>query len=569
MSIAFHFYLLFGCSSEKEDLDTDGFSVSEGDCDDFDEHIYPNAPEMCDGVDNDCDALIDEHIPLMNEEVVFIDNDQDGYGNEILNNCEDIDATYSSQNGDCNDNNPFIYPTATEICADNIDSDCDGYDGSFLCEQHVLQLSTRISSVDSAPMGSATYAGDINNDGFGDVIVGGIVNDIEYQTGVFFGPFAGLYTTDQANVRISMPENSTAPMNNIVFANEHGDINGDGYDDILISIPNHNNYGDVYLITDMGESQVYRLDNAITISGEQSLSSFGTNLTFLGDVSGDGHDDFVIGARNYGDYNEGAVYLFFHEPNTGSASQADVIFYGDRGDQAGTYFSSLDDGNGDGFREFLLGSYRSENPNNDLLNPGVVRVFDGGEQEYNHMSNARLNIYGNRDRSQMGYFMSGTSDLDGDGLNDILMGSHFYPNPAGDVNYGAAWGIPGNLTGDVSHESTLFQIEGEEGDGLGRTVLSCGDRNQDGYDDIVVSIKYSDYLVENAGSIHIFYGPLSGTYTKNEAHEIISAVEHFPTGIITSCMPSENPDDQYYIFSSSYYDGSDVQSRSYFFPWIR
>ena len=55
----------------------------------------------------------------------------------------------------------------------------------------------------------------------------------------------------------------------------------------------------------------------------------------------------------------------------------------------------------------------------------------------------------------------------------------------------------------MSYESTIFQIEGEEGDGLGRTVLSCGDRNQDGYDDVAVSVKFSDYLVENAGSIHI------------------------------------------------------------------
>ena len=56
-----------------------------------------------------------------------------------------------------------------------------------------------------------------------------------------------------------------------------------------------------------------------------------------------------------------------------------MILYGER-DQAGTRFSSLNDGNGMDFAGLLLGSYRSGNPNNDLLNPGVVRVFDGGEQ---------------------------------------------------------------------------------------------------------------------------------------------------------------------------------------------
>ena len=84
-----------------EDLDGDGYSSCDGDCADGDATVYPNAEEVCDGVDNDCDPLTDEDA----------DEDADGW---------------SFCDGDCDEGNDAIHPGAVDICEDEIDNDCDG-----------------------------------------------------------------------------------------------------------------------------------------------------------------------------------------------------------------------------------------------------------------------------------------------------------------------------------------------------------------------------------------------------------------------------------------------------------
>jgi hypothetical protein len=563
-------HLILSCVTEKQDLDmdSDGFSINDGDCDDLNADIYPDAEEQCDEIDNDCDGLIDENIPLPENTVYFIDADEDGYGGEVLISCQNINMSYSTEHGDCNDQNPNIHPTAPDVCADNLDSDCDGFDDSPLCHQHPLELTTSISSVATAPMGTAKYVGDINNDGIADVALGGSINEDTQYTGIFFGPFDRHYTTDEANILINMNENNTTPLGSTVVSSGKGDINNDGHDDLMLSLIDHNNYGEIYLFTNIGDAENYDISDAIILMGDQEDSLLSTNPVFLGDISGDGVDDFAFNARRHGN-DSGAVYLFFHQPETGSVQQADIIFYGEEGDQTGSNISSLNDGNGDGFRELLISAFRAENPTSDLYNAGAIYVFDGGEGGFTEMSDARLRIFGDLERAQMGSVVKGTGDLDGDGLPDILSSSHYYPNNLGDNGNGVAWGISGTLTGDISRESTLFQIEGDDNDNFGRNVQSCGDMNNDGYDDIAVSAKYTDYLIEDGGSIHIFYGPLSGTYTKNEAHEIISSTNTLSIGILTDCIPSVDTSPNQFLFSDAYYDGSEVQNRTYFMPWLR
>ena len=108
--------------NESNDADADGFSVEDGDCDDDNELIYPDADEICDGIDNNCDGSIDEDVLL----TFYVDFDEDGFGNEEepLQACEVPDG-YVSNGSDCNDADATAYPSAEEIC-DGIDNNCDG-----------------------------------------------------------------------------------------------------------------------------------------------------------------------------------------------------------------------------------------------------------------------------------------------------------------------------------------------------------------------------------------------------------------------------------------------------------
>lgn len=135
------------CTPVDPDDDGDGWTVGEGDCDDVDPAVNPGAAEACDGIDNDCDFVIDEGC------VIDPDDDEDGF-------------TVGA--GDCDDADPTIHPGATEAC-DGIDNNCDAVvdegcapctvnatgpaDGSDLtaqarfffdgdCDGYVVQLST-------------------------------------------------------------------------------------------------------------------------------------------------------------------------------------------------------------------------------------------------------------------------------------------------------------------------------------------------------------------------------------------------------------------------------------------
>ena len=93
-----------GVEANAPDLDNDGYSAIDGDCDDNDGTVYPNAMELPDGVDNDCDNITDEG-------TINYDDDNDGF---------------TETNGDCDDTDISIYPGATDAWYDGVDSDCAG-----------------------------------------------------------------------------------------------------------------------------------------------------------------------------------------------------------------------------------------------------------------------------------------------------------------------------------------------------------------------------------------------------------------------------------------------------------
>ena len=100
-----------------------GYIALTGDCDDGDVAINPDAVEICDVIDNDCDGGIDEGITT---NLWFLDTDGDGFGTNSLvqYDCQQPPG-YTSSGGDCDDADPLIHPNAIEIC-NLVDDNCDG-----------------------------------------------------------------------------------------------------------------------------------------------------------------------------------------------------------------------------------------------------------------------------------------------------------------------------------------------------------------------------------------------------------------------------------------------------------
>lgn len=120
-----------------EDMDNDGFGFgaalnaceqpvgyvsTNSDCDDMNTNINPSASETCNALDDNCNNLVDEGV----QTTFYVDSDSDGFGSDAAILACTQTAGFALVNGDCNDNNGFISPNATESCANAFDDDCDG-----------------------------------------------------------------------------------------------------------------------------------------------------------------------------------------------------------------------------------------------------------------------------------------------------------------------------------------------------------------------------------------------------------------------------------------------------------
>ncbi len=318
---------------------------------------------------------------------------------------------------------------------------------------------------------STENAGDFNNDGFDDVIIGSPYPGVVYMC---FG---------SANMD-NVPD---LVFSNNIYAefgwrvNCAGDVNGDGIDDIIIGERHYNNIGGAYIY--LGDLAPDNIPDVFMTGEETTLGRFGYMVSSAGDVNGDGFDDVLITDHYYGN-QKGRAYIFLG--GVAMDNIPDVIMTGEnQGDWFGNSCSSAGDVNSDGYDDFLICAVKYNG------NLGKVYLYFGGLSVNNTPD---LTFPGNSS-THFGT-VSDAGDLNGDGYDDFIIAGGSSDNSLGLVFVYFGDSAPNNISDFVYHgESDFSQF------GFGSS--NCGDLNRDGFSDLLIgAYQYADH----SGRAYIYFG---------------------------------------------------------------
>ena len=323
---------------------------------------------------------------------------------------------------------------------------------------------------------SVSDAGDVNGDGYDDVIVGAPVIE---RAAVYYGAAAGLQTSPAWSAVSAQDGDQTGGS-----VSTAGDVNGDGYADVIVGSSNYTNgeagegIANVYLGSASGLST-----SAIwSVEGSVAIASFGSGVSNAGDVNGDGYSDIIVGAYSYSS-NKGRAFVYLGNSTGVTLTSAWTVEDSVANGIFGASVAAAGDVNGDGFSDFIVGS---PDYANGQTFEGAAFLYHGGTTTFVSATRSS-SVYGGAQNVDLGGNTNPAGDVNGDGYSDVIVGTVDFNPPVTYVYHGSASGIGPSSVWNVA----------------GGSSASAGDVNGDGYSDVIVATNATT-------STKIFLGSSTG-----------------------------------------------------------